>query len=216
MKHTILALLLIASLLVCRAQEASNPPEIQLASLIKPGVKLIYDVEAGNMKYSFTITIKDIKGGAFDWAMSAPVNKNGSVKQTPRALLSGNVLYNRFAGGAVMLDDRTTSVWLSQKVADHFNKNGGRPITVYAYGADKAPLEMGTYTGDIPVEIKVDGVTRTLNVGLAKPLVKSGKEYIVSSADEFIHYNTDPKLPLIIDMRLDFSINLAEVITKQL
>lgn len=188
---------------------------ISLARTIKPGARLIYSVEAGDRKYHFTVTIQDVKGKAFHWAMDSPVNKSGNIQQNAKALRNGDVMYNRFENGLAKLDERTTSVWLSQRVASYFNTHSGqKPIPIYAYGVNQEPLMMNTFTGEIPVEIKVNGNTRLVNTGFAKPLVQKGNRWVPAAKDEFIHYNQELSMPLIIDMTLDFSITLEEIITK--
>lgn len=187
---------------------------INLRSVIKPGVQLIYVVEAGGKTYDFIVTVKDLAGKKFDWKMGEPVNRSGSITHTAKGLQNGDVLFNYFSGGPKTLDNRTTSVWLSQKLFKHFQSSAGKPVKVYAYGAAKPPVEMGTFTGSIPFEILVDGETKEIEVELVKKLVKSGKEYIVGSGDESLHYNPDKSFPIIFRMNFDFYLQLKEVKTK--
>jgi hypothetical protein len=203
------------SLIVLLAGGSFAQQPISLAKTIRPGTRLIYSVEAGETKYHFTVTVQDIKGRSFHWAMDSPVNKSGNVQQSTKALQNADVMYNHFANGLVKLDDHSTSVWLSQRVAKYFNTHTGeKPIAVYAYGGSEAPLMMNTFTGEIPVEIKVNGVTRMVKTGFAKPLIQTGRDWVPAAKDEFIHYNQELAMPLIIDMTLDFSITLEEIITK--
>jgi hypothetical protein len=208
-------LLLITCLLTALTNLSLAQQPISLAKTIKPGTRLVYAVEAGDMKYHFTVIVQDLKGKSFHWAMDSPANKSGNVQQTAKALQNGDVLYNRFANGLAKLDDRTTSVWLSQRIAKYFNTHTGqKPVALYAYGTDQEPLMMNTFTGEIPVEIKVNGVARMINTGFAKPLIQKGKSWIPAAKDEFLHYNQELSMPLIIDMSLDFSITLEEIITR--
>jgi len=210
MKHLFLSCLLSVLASLGFAQQP-----VSLARIIRPGTRLVYAVEAGEKKYHFTVTVQDVKGKSFHWAMDSPVNKSGNIQQTAKALQNADVMYNRFENGLVKLDDSTTSVWLSQRIAKYFSTHTGqKPIAVYAYGADQAPLMMNTFTGNIPVEVTVDGVTRMVNTGFAKPLVQKGRNWVPAAKDEFIHYNQELAMPLIIDMTLDFSLTLEEIITK--
>ena len=123
-------------------------------------------------------------------------------------------MHNYFVNGIKKLDNNTLSVWLSQRVFNHLDKSVGKPVKIYPNGMKSKALNMGTYTGALPLEIIVDGETQTISEELASPLVKSGKDYIVSSRDEFFTFNPEKTFPIILRMDFGFSLVLKEVRTK--
>lgn len=83
---------------------------------LKVGSKLVYDVNSNNTKYQFIITIKKLDNGiTFDWQMTAPINKKGTIEMSKEATENATSLFNYFTGGVTKLTDKT-SVWLSQDV----------------------------------------------------------------------------------------------------
>ena len=83
---------------------------------LKVGSKLVYDVNNNNTKYQFIITIKKLENGiTFDWQMTTPINKKGTVEMSKEATENATALFNYFAGGLTKLTDKT-SVWISQDV----------------------------------------------------------------------------------------------------
>ena len=89
--------------------------QVNLQSLIKPGTKLIYAVEANEQKYDFIVTVKALAPALiFDWEMTDRVNNNGTITHTSTAMISANTMYNYFAPGSEILSDDMISVWLSK------------------------------------------------------------------------------------------------------
>jgi hypothetical protein len=82
------------------------------------GDKLIYEVQANGLTYDFIVTIKqpasDDYRYAFDWEMTAPMNKTGHVDITKKAALDGKKYKNYFEGGKLILTDAST-VWMTAK-----------------------------------------------------------------------------------------------------
>jgi hypothetical protein len=210
-------LLCILSLWVCLpagAQDEALKPTVKIENIVKPGSKLIYEVEEHGQVYNFIVTVKDLKGTSFDWEMTAPVNKKGRIDHTTKALKSGNVLFNYFTSGPKNLDDKTTSVWLSTASYNAFTNTAGKPIKMYLHGPNADPQMVGTYTGAIPLDILVDGKKEIVEVELVRELKLMGSDgYMPSSSDDFLHISSSPKVPIIIGMRLDFNIHLKEIKT---
>jgi len=89
--------------------------QVNLQSLVKPGTKLIYAVEANGEKYDFIITVKALLPAlVFDWQMTNDANSNGTITHTAQAMISANTMYNYFAPGQKTLGDDMISVWLSK------------------------------------------------------------------------------------------------------
>ena len=201
-------------LFICTLFALQANAQVKLENIVKPGTKLIYAVEAGGKKYDFIVTVKDLKGSSFDWEMTDPVNISGTIIHTPKALANANTMYNFFQPGTKKLDDKTLSVWLSKKVYEHLSKTAGKPIKIYVYGPGKDPLDMGTFTGSVPLEVIIDGKTENISTELVKPLVLSGRDYVPDDKDEFFSFYDSPSFPIILRLNLDFSISLKEIKTK--
>ena len=80
---------------------------------VQPGDKLVYAVDAGGQQYDFVVTYRSYtaKGIQFDYAMSAPANKKGSVRISEKGCNSSRKYVNYFGGGEMVLEDACT-VWL--------------------------------------------------------------------------------------------------------
>ena len=189
--------------------------QVKLENIVKPGTKLIYAVEAGDKKYNFIVTVNNLNGASFNWEMSDPVNLSGNITQTAKALDNADVMYNFFQPGDKKLDDKTLSVWLSKKCFNQFDKQAGKPVKMYLNGPDQDPENVGTYTGDLPLEVTIDGKTDTIYEELVKPLTLSGQDYVPSEeSDDFFTFYGSAAFPIILRMNLGFSIALKEIRTK--
>ncbi len=101
---------------------AGSPPEKADAApaWYKAGTVMTWGVDAFGQQYDCVVTLKNLgKIVEFDWEMTAPVNKNGSVKMTEIALASATKQHNMFTGGPLTLADKTT-VWVSQAVLKQY------------------------------------------------------------------------------------------------
>lgn len=86
----------------------------------KVGTVMTWGVDAFGQQYDFVVTLKKLdKEVEFEWEMTAPVNKKGSVKMTEIALASATKQHNMFSGGPLTLADKTT-VWVSQAVLKQY------------------------------------------------------------------------------------------------
>ncbi|MBK8519366.1 MAG: hypothetical protein IPL54_00320 [Chitinophagaceae bacterium] len=89
--------------------------QVNLQTVIKPGTKLMYAVEAGAQKYDFIVTVKTLVPALiFDWEMTNDNKSSGTITHTAAAMITGNTMYNFFSPGTKMLDDNTLSVLLSK------------------------------------------------------------------------------------------------------
>jgi len=196
-KATLFTLALLAS--VC------SFAQVNLQSVIKPGVKLIYGVEANEQKYDFIVTIKAVSPAlVFDWEMTEPVNRNGSITHTATAMLSGNTMYNYFSGGAKTLDDNTLSVWISKSIFTSLTK-GGRSAMLKMNTNESA--QKMSVTSEDPGEwhILLNGEKETIEEFVAKG--ESGDDVFFSVANS-------AKFPVILRMKNGFYIGLKEIKTK--
>ena len=112
-------------LFVCLFGAHAMSAQVKLEDIVKPGTKLIYGVNANGSTYDFIVTVVKLKPAVeFKWEMTAPINIEGTIIHTAKAMKSGNTMYNYFSPGSKTLDDNTLSVWLSQNVFEGMNKTG--------------------------------------------------------------------------------------------
>src|SRR4249919_2984659 len=79
--------------------------QVNIQTLIKPGSKLIYAVEANGIKYDFIVTVKALVPAlVFDWEMTDRAGNSGTITHTPTAMVSANTMYNYFSPGPKALD----------------------------------------------------------------------------------------------------------------
>lgn len=196
MKNTypLLALLLLFS--VGKAQNISDLETFEKA--IKPGTVLTYDVSSGGKNYQFVATITKLGNEiSFDWKMTAPVNKSGSVNMNAAAVSSADALFNYFSGGVSNLD-KETSVWISKKLFNDIAAKAEAPIKVNG-AADTATTMSNTIS--------------EFNFNLNGNLVAIPGWELEGGSD--IKYTIDViesvKFPIIYRMDLGWTIQLSEI-----
>ncbi len=185
--------------------------QVNLQSLIKPGAKLIYGVEANGQKYDFIVTVKALAPALiFDWEMTNDSKSNGTITHTPQAMIAANTMYNYFAPGQKTLDDNTISVWLSKNSFTSLTK-GTKAVTISMNIGD-APKKMTNVSED-PKELKilVNGEKEMVEELLAKEVNAEGKS---TGYETFFTFSTSAKMPIIIRMKNDFYLALKEIKTK--
>ncbi len=208
-KLTILSCLLLILSIVSFAQ-------VNLQSLIKPGTKLIYAVEANGQKYDFVVTVKALVPAlVFDWEMTDRANNNGTITHTAAAMISANTMYNYFSPGSKTLDDNTSSVWISKNTFTGLTK--GSKNVMIKMNTNEGLKKMGTAgSGDDEKEeselkIIVNGEKETIEEQVAIELNTEGRP--ISEGALFSFYNS-AKMPIILRMQNGFSIVLKEIKTK--
>ena len=111
----------------------------------KAGDLLTYHVNSSGTEYDFIAKIVTLKWSenypiVFDWNMTAPINKNGTIKIEKEAAKKSNAMYNMFSGGEKILTD-ATSVFVSTDVlAKMWKAKSGDIIKIRVNGAS-APEE---------------------------------------------------------------------------
>lgn len=208
---TVLAFFLLFSLTSFAQVSANN---FDLTKVVRPGTKLIYEVTSGENTYNYIVTVKDLKGENFTWQMTDPVNISGTVQQSAHALQTGYIMFNRFTSGPKKLDDKTTAVWLSQKIFNHLMKMTSKPIGMYLYGSGKKVDSVGTYGNSDDYEITVDGKNEIVQEYPVKPLILVGSEYQPNRNDDVFSFYGNAKFPIILRINLDFTLALKEIQTK--
>jgi hypothetical protein len=204
MKKTFLiAFVLIASV--------SSFAQVNVQTLIKPGTKLIYAVEANYQKYNFIVTVRALVPAlVFDWEMTDPINSSGTITHTATAMISGNTMYNYFSGGQKTLDDNTLSVWLSKNIFTGLTK--GTRTVMMKMNTNESPQKMGI-TEEDPEELQilVNGEKETVEEFTARQLNESGEP---AGDDVYFSFANSAKMPVILRMKNGFYIGLKEIRTK--
>jgi len=199
--------------LLINVRTLAQAQQFKLGARIKLGSELIYEVTDKGGHYTLTIRVEQKSGKHFSWFRSAPFLDSGSVQQG-HGIKHGIKLVNEFNVGEQYLDKDCTSIWLSQLLYDHFDRNFGKPIRIYGYGKDKAPLEMGTFTGTVSMDILVDGKSVSIPAELVECLTREGNGYRVGPDELCIYYYPDPEFPIILGLSLGFIMQLKEVRTN--
>ena len=199
---------LLFSLLIC---SVFGFAQVNLQTLIKPGTKLIYAVEAGEQKYDFIVTVKALMPAlVFDWEMTNDKKSSGTITHTTAAMISANTLYNYFSGGAKTLDDNTLSVWISKNSFISLTK--GVKSVMLKMNTNESPKKMGVSKED-PAELKiiVNGEKETVEQFTANDLNATS-----APAEEQVYFTfaNNAKMPIILSMKNGFYIALKEIKTK--
>lgn len=167
-------------------------------SAMKPGTVLTYDVNASGKKYQYIITIKKLGDEiVFEWTMTAPVNKKGTVAMSANAVSKADALFNYFTEGESKLE-KETSVFISRKLFNDVSSTSEASIRVNG-ASDTATVMSNTIS--------------EFNFNLNGNLVAvPGWELQGGSEIKYtINVIESPKFPLIVRMDLGWTIQLAEV-----
>lgn len=204
MKKILILIVLIATSLFSFAQ-------VNLQTLVKPGTKLIYAVEAGGQKYDFIVTVKALTPAlVFDWEMTNDNKSSGTITHTAAATIAANSMYNYFSPGAKTLDDNTLSVWISKNTFTSLTK--GARSAMLKMNTNEEPKKMAV-TQEDPAEMKilVNGEKETVEEYTANDM-----NALNAPAEDKVYFTfaRSPKMPLILRMKNGFYIALQEIKTK--
>ena len=183
----------------------------QPAYKMQVGDQLVYQVEAGNNEYDFIVTPTKLSstGITFDYVMSAPANKTGTISMTSEALKNSMTMYNKFGGGNVNLTDQL-SVFASKAM-----------MTFAAEGS--SDIYLNGPKGESENFVTLEGMDSPTNGSTYIKWIKNinGVDYlldgpILENADgsKGIRYTDGGGFPFITYMELDFKVYLKEIIRK--
>lgn len=184
----------------------------QIAYKMQVGDQLVYQVEAGNNEYDFTVTPTKLSssGITFDYIMSAPANKTGTVSMNSDALKNSMTMYNKFGGGNVNLSDQV-SVFVSKAMMDAATKGS-------------SDLLLNGPKGESENFVTLNGMDSPTNGSTYIRWIKNinGTDFfldgpILENADgsKAIRYTDGGGFPFITFMELDFKVYLKEIIRKK-
>lgn len=167
--------------------------------IIKKGTKLIYDVNYLGTNYEFTITLKETTDNySFDWYMSAPANKSGTLNFTQDAIENATGIFNYFTNGTINLTDQCCIV-LSKKMFDAFKGNGSMQIIT-----DKKN-DISTIFGNPYSHTQNFGYKNDFSNEFDCKTVNDGGDYQIT-------FVNDPDFPLIVEMKLDWTLKLKSIL----
>lgn len=183
----------------------------QPAYKMQVGDQLVYQVEAGNNEYDFIVTPTKLSstGITFDYIMSAPANKTGTISMNSEALKNSMTMYNKFGGGNVNLTDQV-SVFASK--------------AMMAFAAEgSSDIYLNGPKGESENFVTLEGMDSPTNGSTYIKWIKNinGVDYlldgpILENADgsKGIRYTDGGGFPFITYMELDFKVYLKEIIRK--
>lgn len=178
----------------------------QVMAPVKPDMQrtYIYEVIVGGTTYDFRVSNPKVdmdNGVSFKWKMTGDVGINGVVNITKDAIDTAHVQMNMFNKANYTLDTRT-SVWVSNAVFNEIKTKG--EVFMEATRASAQVFQVVNDDGLLFYKVQVDDQDRYIH---CIHLVSRDKD---DSQELWI--NDDPKNPLILKMKLDFSIELKQIL----
>jgi hypothetical protein len=173
---------------------------------VKEGNVLTYGVKSGGKAYDFIVTVKsfDALGTdaiVFDWKMTAPVNKSGTIKITQEAANNSKAFYNWFGDGEKTLYGET-SVFIGFMLSLEMTITPKDDVVkIKVDGASAAEEEFTMIDDNHQYSFTENGVTKTLKTLLLKNK-SNGKTLTI--------YNEGTH-PFIVAMNIGFEIALKSV-----
>lgn len=165
----------------------------------------IYEVVFQGQTYDFRVTnpIVDMNNGvSFKFKMTGDVGFGGLVNISKDAINTAHKQNNRFSNGDLSLEEETT-VWVSNAVYNDIKTKGETFITADIMGEKQYEVINDEYNDDDEFySVKVDEEEKYIKC------LKIGSK----DGDEEIWINDDPKNPLILKMKLSFSIELKQIL----
>jgi hypothetical protein len=188
-----------ALLAVLVAVSSDASASVKPHEIIKKGTRLIYDVNYMGTKYEFTVTIKN-EGASytFDWSLSSPINKKGTVTYTKAAMDNATGIFNFFTSSAENIAGQC-AVILSKKLFNTFKENNS--------------VELCTDKKNNVISIFGNPYNHTQTFGYNNDFSSEFDCRTVTNGDDYqITYVNDPEFPLIIEMNLDWSMKLRNIV----
>jgi hypothetical protein len=201
-RHTILLALLLAAGFCGTFLQAQSIE-------FRPGTVLTYVVKAGSNNYQFIVTFTEVGDSvAFDYEMTAPANKEGSVAISKEAMNSAVRLVNYFGGGPMALTDATTVFLCRDCIWEAVLESGDLMLTL---DDQPEPTYFGSVVGPSTVfKVRIDGEEQTMETYSIASVVYNPEEDREDYAAS-LHVLDNLDYPLLVYMNIGFSIKLVEV-----
>jgi hypothetical protein len=126
-------------------------------------------------------------------------------------MVNGIILHNNFTAGDKVLDETTTSLWLSRATFKNFSRHSRKPITMFLNGLWRESSKMGYADGEKDFMVRVNGRKITIQQEYAKPKIKFHRDY-QTTGEEYLSYYNSSQLPIILKLRTNFYIELLDII----
>jgi len=177
----------------------------QIMAPVAPSMQrtYIYEVVFQGKIYDYRVTNPKVdmdKGISFKYKMTGDVGITGLINMSKEAIDTAHVQMNRFNGKNVDLTDQT-SVWVSNAVFNELKTTGESFIQASIFSAQVFQV----VTDDDPFYVvKVDDQDKYIRC--IHLVSKDGDD------SQELWINDDPKNPLILKMKLDFAIELKQIL----
>ena len=177
----------------------------QVMAPVKPSMQrtYIYEVIFGGKTYDFRVTNPKVdmdNGLTFKYKMTGDVGINGVINISKDAIDTAHAEMNYFRNGSYDLAEETT-VWVSNAVFNELKTKGESYI---AASSSSAQVFQVVTDEDPFYVVKVDDQDKYIR---CIHLVSRDR-----SDSEELWINDDPKNPIILKMKLDFSIELKQIL----
>ena len=184
-------------------QKEFNCPDVMAP--VKPSMQrtYIYEVIFQGNTYDYRVTNPKVdmdKGISFKYKMTGDVGITGLITMSKDAIDTAHVQMNRFNGKNVDLTDQT-SVWVSNGVFNELKTKGESFIQASIFSAQVFQV---VDEDDPFYVVKVDDEDRYIR---CIHLVSRDRD-----DTQELWINDDPKNPLILKMKLDFAIELKQIL----
>jgi hypothetical protein len=177
----------------------------QVMADVKPTMQrtYIYEVIFGGQTYDFRVTNPKVdmdNGITFKYKLTGDVGYNGTVSMSKEAVESAHDQMNKFGKDKYDLTDRST-VWISKEVFNELKTTGSSMINANDWVGQREFTVVSSDGVDDYYTVKVDDEEKYIKC--IKVEAKDGEQLWI---------NDDPNNPLILKMKVDFSIELKQVI----
>ena len=178
----------------------------QIMADVKPNMQrtYIYEVFFNDMKYDFRVSNPKVdmeSGVSFKYKLTGDVGYDGTVNINKEAIATAHDQMNKFGKETIELSTKT-SVWISKEVFNEFKTNGYSSINANDWeGTKEFQLVSEKDSEDSYYPVTVDDEIKY--VKCIKVLAKNGEELWI---------NDDVNNPIILKMKVDFSIELKQVL----
>ena len=178
----------------------------QIMADIKPSMQrtYIYEVYFNDMKYDFRVSNPKVdmdNGVSFKYKLTGDVGTNGTVNISKEAIATAHDQMNKFGKETLELNNKT-SVWISKEVFNEFKTNGYSSINANDWeGTKEFQLVSEKNSEDSYFPVTIDDEIKYIKC--IKVLAKNGEELWI---------NDDVNNPIILKMKVDFSIELKQVL----
>jgi hypothetical protein len=173
---------------------------------VKVGNELTYHVKSKGKEYDFIVTIKELSALnenaiVFDWQMTAPVNKKGTITIGHDAATNSKAFYNWFADGEKKLDKETSIFIAFMLNIELVMAENGDEVKIKVDGASAAEESFTMIDNNHSFTFMENGKAKTIKTLLLKNKT-NGKTLTI--------YNESTN-SFIVDMSIGFDISLKSI-----